>query len=70
MNIKVLYRLAITIEILIFEIVLMRTRQEKRSNRSRVLSLVQFQKLISIIIANIAKRYGTFMFISIPSIFL
>jgi len=38
MNIKVPYRLAIfaiIIEILIFEIVLMRARQEKRSSRSR-----------------------------------
>jgi len=38
MNIKVSYRLAIfaiIIEILIFEIVLMKARREKRSNRSR-----------------------------------
>jgi len=89
MNIKVPYRLAIfaiIIEILIFEIVLMRARREKRSSRSRY-SPAQFIKhwlwagrwrdkrggvpgAEQRIIANIAKRYATFMFILIPSTFL
>jgi len=46
MNIKVLYRLAIfaiITEILIFEIILMRARRDKRSSRSRR-STAQFIK--------------------------
>jgi len=50
MNIKVSYRLAIfaiIIEILIFEIVLMKSRREKRSNRSKY-SSAQFITFITL----------------------
>jgi len=43
-------------------------RVERFSRRALIRTISKIN--ISIIIANIAKRYGTFMFISIPSAFL
>jgi len=43
-------------------------RLERFSRRALISTISKIN--ISIIIANIAKRYGTFMFISIPSTFL
>jgi len=65
MNIKVPYRLAIftiIIEILIFEIVLMRARREKRSSRSRY-SPAQFIITLGEFIYAVTAAEGIILFL-------